>query len=553
VPESPALGPSRATRLVLLCLAGTAAVGLAATGAFLATHETPLTIDFGLLLAGLVTAGLTIAGLYLRFLRWHFVLRRLHVRLPTIPSLGAYVGSFAFLPVPLYLGQLLARVHLLSIPAADRSRVVAAFVWERALDVWALALLAAPLLPWPLAMVAYGAAAAVFLPGADRVLEAALRRVATPLARVGNPDPSAPDPGMTTGLCAPAVLVPATLLSLAAWGLVAGALLPIAWAAGAAVGVLETTGAHAASIVAGALSGVPLGAGAAGLVLYQLLDGLAVAPEVIPGMVFVSRVGTAWLSIAIGIVALLRLPAARREASAHDHFDEIEACYDTWLPEHYRAHLVTRKTGAMLGAMPGLGPNPSGLDVGCGRGWYMTVLEDAGARLAGVDTSRAQLAAARRHLHDATRLAQASVERLPFESGHFDFVYIINVLHHVAPPSAQRAALAELARVVRPGGLVFVHEMNVRNPVFRFYLSYLFPVLKGIEEGTEYYLRPEQLGDLPGLRLRSVDYFTFLPDFVPASALRLLATVERRLERGPLGPYAAHFMTCHERLPGPVD
>jgi hypothetical protein len=54
-------------------------------------------------------------------------------------------------------------------------------------------------------------------------------------------------------------------------------------------------------------------------------------------------------------------------------------------------------------------------------------------------------------------------------------------------------------------------------------------------------------------RLRSVDYFTFLPDFVPASALRLLATVERRLERGPLGPYAAHFMTCHERLPGPVD
>jgi ubiquinone/menaquinone biosynthesis C-methylase UbiE len=256
--------------------------------------------------------------------------------------------------------------------------------------------------------------------------------------------------------------------------------------------------------------------------------------------------------VALGVVALLRLPAARRKASAHDHFDEIETCYDAWLPEHYRAHLVGRKTGAMLGAIRDLGPNPRGLDVGCGRGWYMTVLQDAGAQLAGVDTSRAQLAAAGRYLPDATRLAQASVERLPFASGRCDFVYIINVLHHVPPPSAQRAALAELARVVRPGGLVFVHEMNVRNPLFRFYLSYLFPVLKGIEEGTEYYLRPNLLGDLPGLRLRSVDYFTFLPDFVPARALQTLAALERRLERGALGPYAAHFMTCHERVSGPT-
>jgi ubiquinone/menaquinone biosynthesis C-methylase UbiE/uncharacterized membrane protein YbhN (UPF0104 family) len=547
-----ALGPSRATRLALLCLGGTAGVGLVATGAFLWTHDASLTIGFRLLLAGLGAAGLTIANLYLRFLRWQFVLRRLHVRVPTIPSLGAYVGSFAFLPVPLYLGQLLARIHLLSLPANVRGRIVAAFVWEHALDVWALGLLAAPLLPWPLALVVIAAAGAVFLPGADRVLAAGLRTVATHLARLGNPDPNVPDPGDTVRSCKPAVLAPAALLSLGAWGLVAASLLAVARGAGASLGVLEAVRAHAASILAGALSGVPLGAGVAGLTLYELLERLRVAAEIAPGIVFVSRVSTAWLSIALGVVALLRLPAARREASAHDHFDAIEACYDTWLPPHYRAHLVRRKTEAMLDMIRTLGPAPYGLDVGCGRGWYMTAIEEAGVQLAGVDTSRAQLAAARRFVPDATRLAQASVERLPFAAGTFDFVYIINVLHHVAPPSAQRAALLELARVVRPGGLVFVHEMNIRNPLFRFYLSYLFPVLKGIEEGTEYYLRPDRLADLPGLRLRAVSYFTFLPDFVPAAALRALAGLEQRLERGPLGPYAAHFMTCHERLADPT-
>jgi hypothetical protein len=89
--------------------------------------------------------------------------------------------------------------------------------------------------------------------------------------------------------------------------------------------------------------------------------------------------------------------------------------------------------------------------------------------------------------------------------------------------------------------------MNVRNPLFRFYLGYVFPILKGIEEGTEYYLDPRSMDGTPGLRLRAVRYFTFVPDFVPARLLRLLARIEHRLERSGLAPYAAHFVTVHER------
>ena len=92
-----------------------------------------------------VVAASTFGNLFARFMRWQFLLRRLAVRLPTIDSLGAFAGSFAFLPVPLYLGQIVARVRLLpTLTPTERAHVVFAAIWERTLDVWALALLAAP-------------------------------------------------------------------------------------------------------------------------------------------------------------------------------------------------------------------------------------------------------------------------------------------------------------------------------------------------------------------------------------------------------------------------
>ena len=51
----------------------------------------------------------------------------------------------------------------------------------------------------------------------------------------------------------------------------------------------------------------------------------------------------------------------------------------------------------------------------------------------------------------------AGGERLPFPDMTFDAVVIFNALHHV-PPSAQGAALAEAARILRPGGLAYVVE-----------------------------------------------------------------------------------------------
>jgi SAM-dependent methyltransferase len=106
----------------------------------------------------------------------------------------------------------------------------------------------------------------------------------------------------------------------------------------------------------------------------------------------------------------------------------------------------------------------------------------------------------------------------------------------------QRAAFAELLRVLRPGGLLFVHEINTRNPLFRFYMGYVFPSLNCIDEGIERWLLPHQLHEFTGAPVVAAEYFTFLPEFVPAVVLRAFRPIESWLERSTLRVYSAHYM-----------
>src|SRR6185503_5167862 len=143
------------------------------------------------------------------------LLRRLGARLPTIPSLGAFVGSFAFLPVPLCVGQLIARVRLVPLESAQVPRVVLAFGWEQALSVWALSLYATAALG-PTVCAASVAASSLLLIGPVRrgiarlitwVTGPAVNLLVTGPARTG----AGEDPGAVT-------LAMAAALSLLAWG-----------------------------------------------------------------------------------------------------------------------------------------------------------------------------------------------------------------------------------------------------------------------------------------------------------------------------------------------
>ena len=134
---------------------------------------------------------------------------------------------------------------------------------------------------------------------------------------------------------------------------------------------------------------------------------------------------------------------------------------------------------------------------------------------------------------------------LPFQNGAFDAALAVNVLHHAGDRADQDAALAEMARTVRPGGLVLVHEITTVNPLYRLYMAYLFPLWKRIDLGTEVWLDPRQPPTAGGAALAALHHYTFLPDFTPGGLYRYLAPLEQWLERSRWAPYAAHFTAVY--------
>lgn len=540
---------SRLARLILACLVGALVAGGVATlyvglrpGA-LGGWPAP-----EVLTATGVGVLLTLAHLFVRFGRWQFVLRRLGQRIPAVESLAAFVGSFAFLPVPLLMGQLAARRRLL--PEAMRTSApanVLAFVWERLLDVWALSVLSLLLLPTIVGWLGLAIVLVGLAPGVRRLV---LSWGIGAVAQVWNllvPERLEFADDDVGRVLEGRLLAPAAGASLLAWGLVAAGL-PLLAAAGGGGFDVRLAGVAAAGVLVGGLSLLPMGVAVSGLVMLTFLGASGVPDPNALEWVFLHRLATVWFSFALGWMAvLLGWRHLRRQQDAHTHFDAIEDCYDTWMPPHYRDYMVSKKVQQMAPHLSGLGATPRGLDIGCGRGWYLRGVRDTGAQVVGVDLSRAQLEAAASYTEGSARLAQASINDLPFREGAFSFAYTINVVHHLPSPEHQRAAFAEMARVLEPGGLLFLHEMNVRNPVFRGYLGYVFPILKGIDEGVEHFLDPRELPLPDELEVAEVGYFTFVPDLCPAPLLPFFVALERRLEKSPLAPMGVHFLAVLRR------
>ena len=90
------------------------------------------------------------------------------------------------------------------------------------------------------------------------------------------------------------------------------------------------------------------------------------------------------------------------------------------------------------------------LDVGGGPGYFSDAFRAAGARYLGVDPDVGELSA---RGTPGQGMIRASGTKLPLRNGSVDICYSSNVLEHVAD---QGAMLAEMVRVTKPGGTVFV-------------------------------------------------------------------------------------------------
>lgn len=118
-------------------------------------------------------------------------------------------------------------------------------------------------------------------------------------------------------------------------------------------------------------------------------------------------------------------------------------------------------------------------------------LVEAGADVTGVDIAEGALEAAREAVPQA-RFLQGPADVLPFEEHTFDRVVCTDVLVHVPDP---RPVVAEMARVLKPGGLLFVSFIN-RNPLARLAMVTLGEGLGFVHRGTHdpaKFIKPAEL------------------------------------------------------------
>jgi ubiquinone/menaquinone biosynthesis C-methylase UbiE len=216
---------------------------------------------------------------------------------------------------------------------------------------------------------------------------------------------------------------------------------------------------------------------------------------------------------------------------AAEYFNERVALYDSRYDRlDADGHALRARMEAALRLV---GPGPGEvLDAGMGPGRMAAELDTAGWAVSGVDVSAEMVDVTRRRLPQAAeRLRCAPIESLPFPDDSFDVVTATGVLEYSDVPHA----LAELARVLKPGGRAVVSYPNPHALYGIWKTRLWYPAMRG----TKRLLRrpnpqmPHGAGELPtpaftaALRRAGLEPATI----VPTSYLAIVTPLERVLPR----------------------
>jgi 2-polyprenyl-3-methyl-5-hydroxy-6-metoxy-1,4-benzoquinol methylase len=184
-----------------------------------------------------------------------------------------------------------------------------------------------------------------------------------------------------------------------------------------------------------------------------------------------------------------RLLAARQQREAEYHDTKYSGGGS---PKHYSVGPTEYVYAQMHDALGDL-HGKRVLEYGCGEGWITHDLAGLGGTICAFDISAqavqntiASLSAA--HLMEQCSVEVMAAENLSFPSDSFDVAVGFAIIHHLDVPKA----LAELHRVLKPGGVAYFAEPLATNPLIQTYRRFT-PQFRTADE------RPMVLRELPQL------------------------------------------------------
>lgn len=218
--------------------------------------------------------------------------------------------------------------------------------------------------------------------------------------------------------------------------------------------------------------------------------------------------------------------------------------YDSWRRKRLYSEQHQGEMLALVAEIAGSIAGCALLDLGCGMGGFAVAAELASADVTALDYNPAYcvITAVRGDQHDLDLpVFRAAGEALPLPDARYDIVTSWDVIEHVQQPDRM---LAEVSRVLRPGGYVFLTAINrfaFRDPHYHLPLiNYLpRPVAELLIAARGRSKRGAAFRDRQ--RLSEMHYFTFgqFRRLAARYGFRTIDLDERRIERGELAPNRA--------------